>query len=618
MSDPELQKALEQGLSLYQARRFAEAEQCFRSILARHPNDPNALHLYGLIARDTGRLDLAITLLRKAVAVAPDAAPFQLNLSMALRAAGQLDQAIAVLSRALQLDPRDPTIHRNYAILLATVGRVNDAIPHFQAVVDLKPDAAESYYNLGTAFVSTNRFPEAVKVLQRAVLLDPDRADAHCNLGAAYRGLWQFEPAITHYRRALELRPDYPDALYNLGAVYHSLNDLPATLDCYRKVLDLRPDFHVARSSLLLCMHYLAPLDPPAIYRQSQEFDRQHVQPLRSQIQPHPNDRSPGRRLRIGYVSPDFCHHSVAYFLEPILEHHDRTQFEIVCYSSTIKPDAITRRLHLHVEQWRQVPNVPDDRLAQLIRQDQIDILVDLSGHTSHNRMLTFARKPAPVQVTYLGYPDTTGVSTIDYRLTDPQADPADAPDASLYAEKLLRLPRTAWCYRPSDDAPEPAAPPCLTSGHITFGSFNQFSKVNDHLIALWSRLLHALPDSRLFLKSPTLDEPPVRERILTAFAANNIPPERLDLAGRIISYRDHLACYHQVDLALDSFPYNGTTTTCEALWMGVPVVTLAGNHHVSRVGLALLTHIGLPELITRTEDGYLALAQELARDPAP
>ncbi len=615
MNDP----ALAQALFLHQSNRLPEAEHLYVQVLDRQPNDPNALHLYGLLAHQTDRLDLAIQLLTKAAQLAPGISAFHVHLASALHAMGHLDQAIQVFSRAIELDPNDAAIHRNYAVLLASAGRVEEATEHFKTVIALNPDDPEGYYNLGTAFVSRNRFKEAIEYLERAVQLQPERAENYCNLGAAYRGLWKFDQAMIHYRRALELKPDYPDALYNLGAVHHALIDVPASIECYRKCLELRPNFHIAHSSLLLSMHYLAPLDVNAIHEESKTWDRRHAQPLRDQIAPHGNDRSTNRRLRIGYVSADFFQHSVAFFVEPILQHHDKSRFEIFCYSSTAKADATTRRLHSHAEHWRHIANVPDDRVAQIVRQDQIDILVDLSGHTSHNRLLTFARKPAPIQVTYLGYPNTTGLSTMDYRLTDPIADPAVPParaNETFYVEKLISLSRTGWCYLPAEEAPAPRPPPCLENGYVTFGSFNNLTKINQQLIVLWSRLLHDIPMSRLFLKSPTLDEPEVRQRVQDGFAGSGISLDRLELSGRIISHADHLSSYHKVDIALDAFPYNGTTTTCEALWMGVPVVALSGDHHISRVGKALLTHVGVCELVASTEEEYLMLAKQLAADP--
>jgi len=611
-ADP-LRPLLEAALRHHQSNQFAEAEKLYQQVLARSPNDSNALHLYGLLAHQTNRLDLAINMLGRAAQISSHIGPFHLHYASALHAAGRIDEAIVAMQRAAQLEPNDPAVRRNLAIALAQAGRVDEAIAHFQAVVDLRPQEAEGYYNLGTAYLSRSRYKDAALALRRAVDMEPDRAEGQCNLGAAYRALWKFDDAIRHYKRALELQPNYPDAWYNLGATYHALIRLPEAMDCYRKALELRPDFHIAHSSILLGMHYQVPFDARAIFEEAKRWDARHGVPRRTNAA-HANVRDPERRLRIGYVSADFFQHSVAFFLESILEHHDQTRFEVFCYSSTTQPDTTSKRLQTYVDHWRQVTNVPDERLVQMIRADAIDVLIDLSGHTSHNRMTVFAAKPAPVQVSYLGFPNTTGLSAIDYRLTDPVADPPREGD-ELYVEKLVRLPRTGWCYRPPVEAPEPAGLPAPTKGFVTFGSFNNLAKVNEGVIAAWAKILRSLPDSRLLIKSPTLEEASVKQRLLDAFSSQGIDPGRLEMIGRIIGYHDHLSKYHQVDLSLDAFAYNGTTTTCESLWMGVPVVTLAGDHHVSRVGLSLLTQVGLGELVARSEEEYVETAVMLARD---
>jgi predicted O-linked N-acetylglucosamine transferase (SPINDLY family) len=430
---------------------------------------------------------------------------------------------------------------------------------------------------------------------------------------------------MKHYQRAVELKPDYPDALYNLGALHHALIEIPKSIEYYRKCLALKPDYRVAQSSLLLAMHYLVPFDQKAIYDESVRlWGGESPSPYPSTSRGLPRDptgyrergKEAGRRLRIGYVSADLFLHSVSFFIEPILEARDRSQFEVFVYSSVINPDATTRRLASYVDQWRDVAALSDERLAQMIRSDQIDILVDLSGHTSHNRMPAYALKPAPVQVTYLGYPNTTGLRAMDYRIADPVADPPGADDA-LYVEKLVRLPRTAWCYRPPADAPEVSELPAIRNGYVTFGSFNNLAKLNEPLIAAWCRLLEGVPGARLLIKSATLEHDSVRQRLIATFASHGIGEDRLQVLGRVVKYNEHLRWYNQVDLSLDTFPYNGTTTTCESLWMGAAVVTWAGDHHVSRVGKSLLMQVGLGEMITTSEAQYIERAVELARDTA-
>jgi len=313
-------------------------------------------------------------------------------------------------------------------------------------------------------------------------------------------------------------------------------------------------------------------------------------------------------------VSPDFTHHAVAYFIEPILAAHDRTRVEVFCYANVRVPDATTARLRTLADHWRDIAQLDDDAAAACIRQDEIDLLVDLAGHTAHHRLQVFARRPAPVQATWIGYPNTTGLDAIDYRLTDEICDPPGQTE-TWHSEKLVRLPSTFSCYQPDAAAPELNALPAVASGRITFGCFNNFAKITPEVIALWGQLIRQLPDAQLLLKSRGLEDPTTAARIRAAFANAGIGGARLALNGKELSVHDHLQLYHGVDIGLDPFPYNGTTTTCEALWMGVPVITLAGNVHAARVGASLMAHVGLPDLVAATPDDYVAKAAALARD---
>jgi predicted O-linked N-acetylglucosamine transferase (SPINDLY family) len=339
------------------------------------------------------------------------------------------------------------------------------------------------------------------------------------------------------------------------------------------------------------------------------------AEPLRATIKPHGNDRSPDRPLRVGYVSPDLKQHAVGFFLEPILEHHDRNQFHIYCYSGVVTPDRVTQRMQAFGHTWRSIVGVRDEQVAEMIRADGIDILVDLSGHTSGTRLLIFARKPAPVQVAFLGYLNTTGMPTVDYRVTDAWADPPGMTDP-FYSERIVRLPRCGWAFHPFEEAPDVADAPAAKNGYITFGSFNKLSKLSPPLIATWAELMKQVPTSRLLLKWSSLADASTRQRFHSLFAAHGISSDRIELAGATASMSDHLASYGRIDLALDTFPYNGATTTCDALWMGVPVVTLAGDTHAGRIGVSLLTAIGLPELIAPSPDQYVQIATDLANDP--
>ncbi len=370
----------------------------------------------------------------------------------------------------------------------------------------------------------------------------------------------------------------------------------------------------LAHQNLLLVLNYSEDHTAQQVYEEHLRFARLHEEPLRSTIEPHGNDRAPGRRLRVGYVSPDFRAHSVAFFIEPVLEHHDRDRFEVFCYYNNTLADAVTERLRRHADGWRIIAGKSDAEVARQIRADRIDILVDLAGHTAMSRALVLARKPAPVQVTWLGYPNTTGLSAVDYRITDEFADPPGTSE-HLHAERLVRLPGSFSCYRPPDDAPDVAGLPAGMTGCITFGSFNAPAKISARSIGLFAEVLRAVPGSRLMLKNNALHEAATRETMIQAFLRVGVAPDRLMLLGRDPSHGHHLAHYNDVDIALDTVPYNGATTTCDALWMGVPVVTLAGTTHVGRVGVSLMSNLGLTDLIAHTPLEYSAIAARLAED---
>jgi protein O-GlcNAc transferase len=383
----------------------------------------------------------------------------------------------------------------------------------------------------------------------------------------------------------------------------------------FRKAVELDPKSADAHGRLLYAMLHDPASTPPAIYDQHVSWAQRHASDLPKNIAPHANLPDPTRRLRIGYVSIDFRHHSVAYFVEPILASHDHQQFEIFCYSDVANPDHATARFLGYADCWRDVVGMSDGEIADLVRNDGIDILVDLVAHTTQRLLKVFARKPAPVQFTYLGYPATTGLPTIDYRITDALADPPGQTE-KWHTEKLVRLPDSAWCYRPLLDAPPVAQAPCLSRGDVTFGSFNMLPKITPQMIQLWSQILRETPGSHLVVKTRSFDDEPTRRRVAGEFANAGIDPNRLELRQRTPAQLSHLADYGNIDIELDTHPYNGTTIICESLWMGVPVVTLAGPSHLSRVGMSLLTTVGLPELVAHSPEQYVAIATALAADP--
>jgi predicted O-linked N-acetylglucosamine transferase (SPINDLY family) len=475
----------------------------------------------------------------------------------------------------------------------------------------------------------------AIHSFRRALALEPARPEAHNILGHALAQAGKTSLAATHLEEALRLKPGYAAAQDNLGRVRKLQGRASEALAHHRAALAATPK-PSTRSNLLYTLNLLN-LPPDQIFaehrRQAEEgwsaiserASEQTSEPAEtlgkvteSQVTglSAPGGRAPpaSTRLRIGYVSPDFCHHAVAYFIEPVLENHDRSHYEIFCYSDVRVPDAVTTRLKSHAEHWRDTAGLGDSALVEAIRSDRIDVLVDLAGHTAGNRLGVFARRAAPAQFTWLGYPNTTGLAAMDYRITDGVADPAGTE--RWHSERLLRLRGPFSCYRPPEESPAVTPPPAVAAdGAITFGCFNHIAKWNEALIHLWAAVLRAVPRSRLLLKSRGLGDPETAAELRRQFELAGVTADRLELLSAELGVAEHLALYGRVDVALDSFPYTGATTTCEALWMGVPVVTLAGQTHVSRVGATLLGAAGDLGKVAQSGDEYVRLAQALAAD---
>jgi predicted O-linked N-acetylglucosamine transferase (SPINDLY family) len=576
--------------------------------MTRRAAEAQRLREQGIGAFTQGRLDQAVACFAQALQWQPDNAGTCCNLGLALLHLGQAHAAALRFQQALALQPELAEAHNNLGMALLQMGQYEEAVHSFRHVLRLRPELAEAHNNLGMVLVDLGRHDEALDCFQRALQLRPDLAEAHNNLGMVLAERGQCDEARACYERALQLQPDHFGALGNLGNLYKDHGRLPQAIACYHAVLARRPDDARLHSNLLLALHYAAGADPAAILAESRGYAQRHAAPLAGQGPPHavrPLDR---RRLRLGYVSADFREHPVAYFLEPILAAHDHARFEIFCYADVMQPDAVTQRCQQYADHWRALVGLSDAQAAERIRADGIDVLIDLAGHTGGNRLLAFARRPAPVQLSYLGYLGTTGLQVMDYYVTDSHSDPPGLTEAH-FQEKLLRVPACAMCYQPGD-APEARAElPARQAGQVTLASLNPLCKLTDEVLDLWSRILAALPGARLLLRRGA------EERPRAAAARHGVGPERVLLLGRAASRFDYLRRYRDVDLSLDPFPYNGITTTCDALWMGVPVLTLAGPMSVARYGVRFLRTVGLEELIATSAEDYVQRAVTLAGD---
>lgn len=571
----DVQLSVAQALDLEQQGKLQEAEQVYSAAIRNHPKHPLLLHLLGLLHYRTGRFNSALPLIGQSVQICPENADFTANL----------------------------------ALLFGTMGRIEESISCFRRALSLQPCRADWHNNLGVTYERARRYTDAASSFKEAARLQPNAPTFWTNYANAIRRQGDAEEAEQAYRRAMAVDVGYKPAQQSLAALLQEQGRHGEAVDCLREVIQHDQKDATTHSALLYALHYVDSVSREQLFDEHLQWARRHEEPVKNLWQPHINDLSPDRRLRIGYVSPDFRGHSVTTFFEPLLSNHDRERFEIFLYSSTDRSDGITSRLKSKANLWRDIHLMDDATASKLIRSDHVDILVDLTGHMPGNRLTVFARKPAPVQITYVGHPNTTGMSTIDYRITDPFLDPVDGGSDKLHSEQLLCLPRVFGCYLESTEAIEMAEPPALSTRSITFGCLNNSAKITERCIAVWSRILKRLPGSKL-----TLLANPSAKRLRSQFAAHGIPEERVRFLGRL-EREEYLRAFNHIDIALDCFPYNGQTTSCDGFWMGVPLIALEGNSYVSRMGLSLLHNLKMPELIAADESQYEELALKLAND---
>jgi protein O-GlcNAc transferase len=564
------------ALAHHRGGRLPQAETIYRDIISREPANADALHLLGSLIQVEDP-EQALQLMRRAVEFDPSAAHFRCNLGALLGRMGREEEAVACLREALRLKPRYPAALSNLGVALEKLGRLREAAGAHEQALALRPDYVESLHHRGSCL----------------------------------RKLGRLDEAIASHLRTAEVQPRFTGTYHALAAAYGDLGNQAKVIECHRKLVELSPASAAAHSDLLHVLHYDPASTPELLFNEALKWAKAHAEPLSMSVLPHANDRNPDRPLRVGCVSPDFHDHPVARLVMPILTHLDRSRFTSVCYDDSINPDATTARLREQTGEWKQTANLSDAALAQLIRNDRIDILVDLAGHMGGHRLTMLARKPAPVQVTHFNYPDTTGLSAMDYRFSDALAEPVGKSE-QYSTEALVRLPHCAWCYHPGFEVPEVRPLPAQGNGYVTFTSLNKPLKHSVSTIALWAKILHAVPHSRLLLFGT--DTEPANPALAVPFVAHGIGQDRLRFMAK--RPRPHyLDLYNQADIALDPFPYNGGITSCDAMLMGVPLVALEGNTYHSRQGLMLLTNLGLPELIAKTPQQYVEIAMSLAAD---
>lgn len=599
------------GAALADLGNLEEAMAMYRATLALRPEHAEAHNNLGLALYRHGEHARAVEHYRAALAVMPDYPEAQLNLALARRALGQLQEAESCLVNVLGTHPDYVEAHIHLGLIKAGQGRWDEALACCREARRLGPNSFENWQTLGTIYAEAGRRREAIDCYREALRIDTHAPGLWNNLAVLHAARFEISQGLECAREALRCDPDYTPAHHVLADLHRHRGELDEAIVCHHEVSRLDPDNPALSSGLLSCLNYHPAWTPRTIFEEHRRWGEKHGR-TRAGLPPAPNSREPERRLKVGYVSADFWQHSVAFFIEPVLAQHDRTRFEIYCYAQVAAPDAVTERLKQLAAHWRPIVGLGDREVADRIRADEIDILVDLGGHTAHNRLLAFAYRPAPVQASYIGYPNTTGLPAMDYRIVNPWTVP---PGSEVYfTETVVRLPYP-HCFCPPADCPPVNAPPALDSGRVTFGSFNNLAKLAPPVIALWAAILQAVPGSRLMLKSQPFIDADTRDLYRARFAAHGIGPERLLLCGSG-PLHEFLRCFNDIDIALDPFPYNGGTTSYHALWMGIPVVTLVGQTYVSRMGYALLAGLGLEELVAKTPTEYVAIAAGLAADP--
>jgi protein O-GlcNAc transferase len=678
MPPPDARLAI--AVQLHQGRDYAGAERAYRHVLTVHPNHPEGLRLLGQLFHETGRHEEAVDALRRGIATATEATELRRTIIGPLVALNELDEAITHAQAVVRRQPNAPEGHVVLAQLLArggdhagaagparravdlgpnnavawlvlarsmaNTGHPADALVAFDRAVAIAPafvdaaverafllqnhgrleQAADGYAralqhapehlvalnNAGLCFAGLNQPMQAAHYFERAARLAPGDSRPRSNVGGALKEAGRYDDALPQLVAATRLDPTNPSPVSNIGACYAALGDHPRAIEAYRSAEQLDPAFDAAGSNLLLSLISMDDVPAATVLAEHVAWGHRHAGRVVAAT-PRITDPRPDRRLRVAYLSPDFRDHSVRQFIEPVLIAHDRSAVEVVCYACGRRRDAATARLTKLPDQWHDVAHLDAAETADLIRSHHIDVLVDLAGHTAENRLLTLARRPAPVQATYLGYPATTGLAAVDYRLTDAIADPPGADEQ--YTEQLVRLPDAFFVYTDDDAVPYEPVLPADRNGFVTFGAFNSYTKVTQDALATWAAIMAMVPRSRLVMKGKSLENPSTRAAVSAVFAAVGVGPDRLELRGWA-PVAEHVKLLSTVDLMLDTFPYNGHTTTCQSLWNGAAVLTRHGpTDFRGRVGLSILTQLGLPEFAVDTADAYARRAVELASD---
>ncbi|AAG51433.1 spindly (gibberellin signal transduction protein); 75377-80082 [Arabidopsis thaliana] len=611
------------GVVYSEMMQYDNALSCYEKAALERPMYAEAYCNMGVIYKNRGDLEMAITCYERCLAVSPNFEIAKNNMAIALtdlgtkvKLEGDVTQGVAYYKKALYYNWHYADAMYNLGVAYGEMLKFDMAIVFYELAFHFNPHCAEACNNLGVLYKDRDNLDKAVECYQMALSIKPNFAQSLNNLGVVYTVQGKMDAAASMIEKAILANPTYAEAFNNLGVLYRDAGNITMAIDAYEECLKIDPDSRNAGQNRLLAMNYINEGLDDKLFEAHRDWGWRFTR-LHPQYTSWDNLKDPERPITIGYISPDFFTHSVSYFIEAPLTHHDYTKYKVVVYSAVVKADAKTYRFRDKVLKkggvWKDIYGIDEKKIASMVREDKIDILVELTGHTANNKLGTMACRPAPVQVTWIGYPNTTGLPTVDYRITDSLADPPDTKQKQV--EELVRLPDCFLCYTPSPEAGPVCPTPALSNGFVTFGSFNNLAKITPKVLQVWARILCAVPNSRLVVKCKPFCCDSIRQRFLTTLEQLGLESKRVDLLPLILFNHDHMQAYSLMDISLDTFPYAGTTTTCESLYMGVPCVTMAGSVHAHNVGVSLLTKVGLGHLVAKNEDEYVQLSVDLASD---
>ncbi|MBF0194185.1 MAG: tetratricopeptide repeat protein [Magnetococcales bacterium] len=604
------EQALQKGVDLHKANQFEQAIKWYKKVLEIRPKDAAVLSNIATALQSIGKLDEAVNIYKKVINIKPNYAMAYSNLGNILAQQGRADEAIINYNKAINIKPDYSLAYFNLGNAQKEKSKLDEATISYQKAIKFQPDYAEAYNNLGNILKEKNRVDEAIKCYKKAILIKPDYAEAYNNIGTALHENNQLDESVPNYQKAIAIQPKYAEAYNNLGNAIKEQGKLKSAVACYKKAISIKPGFVEAHNNLIFCTDLFTNVDSDQFQIERKIWADIHAEPLKPVWPKLNNTANPNRKIRVGYVSSDFRHHSAAYIFGPVLLQHDRNNFQIYCYAGNSTVDDMTEQFKKIAHKWLCTYNLDDAKLAKIIENDEIDILVDLAGHTKGSRLLTFARKPAPIQITAWGYPHGTGMDAMDYLFADPIFIPQK--ERHKYSEEIIDLP-CAVHLNSEISFTDIKELPFKKNGYITFGAFNRIEKYNDAVFKVWAKILHKMPTAKLLIKTVKLDHAKRVEDIHNYFVNLGIDTSRIILVGKT-SKEEHQETYNKVDITLDPFPHNGGMTTLESLRMGVPVLTCESQTRCP-TSASILHVVGLDDWRAKSEKEYVDNAVEFANN---